>query len=128
VYNSNLDVYFMTMVDPLAAMYNNEMAFIAGDITLAEEANWYGISGSGSENYQYCACGATDNFHIAVTTEDDAGFSQLFGLGYFTYPDFESPPVMGGFYYDGNSAHTSAPAKDVEMDVGGNRIYLTCET
>jgi len=128
VYNSNLNIYFLTMVDPLASMYNNEMAFIPGDITTAEEASWYGISGSGSENYGYCAGDCTDNFFLALTTEDGYGLTQIFGLGYFTYPDFEAPPVMGGFYYDGNSVHTSAPAANVEMDVGGNRIYITCET
>ena len=129
VYNSNIGVYFMAMVDPLASMYNNEMAFIPGDITTAEgPEQWYGISGSGSENYGFCAGDCTDNFFLSVTTEDGYGFTQLFGLGYFTYPDFEAPPTMGGFYYDGNSVHQSAPASDVEMDVGGNRIYITCET
>ena len=127
VYSGTINQYFLSMVDPLAEMYNNEMAYIPGDITTAEEASWYGISGSGSENYNYCAAGITENFGIALTTEDGYGMEQLFGLGYFTYPDFESPPVMGGFYYDGNSVHESAPGAMLEIDVG-DRIYIVCET
>ena len=128
IYNAPNDLLFLTMVDPIAELYNNEMSFMQGDITTAEEASWYGISGGASENYQYNTCGCTDNFFIAATTEDGYGFEQLFGLGYFTYPDFESPPTMGGYYYDGNSVHQSAPATGLAMDVGGNRIYLVTET
>lgn len=127
VYSNTVDQYYLSMVDPLADMYNNEMAFIQGDITTAEEASWYGISGSGSENYNFCASATTGNFFLSLTTEDGYGMEQLFGLGYFTYPDFESPPTMGGFYYDGNSEHQSAPASDLEMDVG-DRIYAAFET
>jgi hypothetical protein len=35
---------------------------------------------------------------------------------------------MGGFYYDGNSEHASAPGAEVEMDSGSERVYITCET
>ena len=70
VYNSNVDQYFLTMVDPLAEMYNDEMAFIPGDITTAEEASWYGISGSGSTNYNFQAGATTENFFMSLTTED----------------------------------------------------------
>jgi hypothetical protein len=127
VYSSVVDQYYLSMVDPLADMYNNEMAFIPGDITTAEEASWYGISGSGSENYNFCASATTGNFFLSLTTEDGYGMEQLFGLWYGTYPDFESPPTMGGFYYDGNSEHNSAPATDLEMDAG-DRIYAATET
>jgi hypothetical protein len=34
---------------------------------------------------------------------------------------------MGGFYYDGNSVHSSAPSNQLEMDVG-DRVYIVCET
>jgi len=128
LYESSVDQYFLTMVDPYAELYNNEMAFIPGDITTAEEALWYGISGSGSENYNYCAGSNIGDWFCALTTEDGYDLIQLFGFGYFTYPDFESPPVMGGFYYDGNSEHQSAPAAEIEMDVGSERLYITCET
>jgi len=104
------------------------MVFIPGDITTAEEVNWYGISGSGASNYTYSASATTANFFLSLTTEDNYGLEKIFGLGYFTYPDFENPPVMGGFYYDGNSVHTSAPGIEIEMDVGSERIYIVCET
>jgi hypothetical protein len=128
LYESSIDQYFLTMVDPYAELYNDEMAFIPGDITTAEEAQWYGISGSGSENYNYCAGSNIGDWFCALTTEDGYDTIQLFGFGYFTYPDFESPPVMGGFYYDGQSEHQSAPAAQVEMDSGSERLFITCET
>jgi hypothetical protein len=128
LYESSVDQYFLTMVDPYAELYNNEMSFIPGDITTAEEASWYGISGSGSSGYYYCSGSNIGDWFMALTTEDGYGTTQLFGLGYFTYPDFESPPVMGGFYYDGNSEHQSAPGAELEMDVGSERVYIVCET
>jgi hypothetical protein len=127
LYNAPHDTFYLTMVDPYADMYNNEMAFIPGDIVNAEEASWYGISGSGSENYIYCVGGQTENFFMALTTEDGYDMIQTFGMGYFTYPDFEAPPVMGGFYYDGCSEHVSWPASELEMD-SADRMIIVCQT
>ena len=128
VYSSALDLLFFAQVDPYAELYNNEMGFIQGDISTAEDASWYGISGSGSSGYNFCNAFTTGNYFGSLTTEDGYGLEQLFGLGYFTYPDFESPPTMGGFYYDGNSEHESAPAAWTEMDTNANRIFIVCET
>ncbi|UCB57916.1 MAG: hypothetical protein JSV67_04715 [Thermoplasmatales archaeon] len=128
VYSSEIDKLYFSMIDPLAELYNNEMGFIDGDLSIAEEASWYGISGSGSENYNFCAATTTGNYFLSLTTEDGYGFEQLFGLFYTTYPDFESPPVMGGFYYDGNSEHDSAPGLWLEMDANANRVLAVCET
>jgi hypothetical protein len=127
VYVPGVDQFYYTAVDPVADMYNNLMFWIPGDIANAEDAAGYAISGSGSSNYLSAAAGATENWGIAATTEDGYDFIQLFGLGYFTYPDFESPPVMGGFYYDGNSEHNSAPAAQLEMASNSNRIFLVSE-
>ncbi len=126
-YVAGIDQFFFTAVDPVADMYNNLMFYIPGDITTAEEAAGYAISGSGSTNYNYAAAGATENWGIAVTTEDGYDMIQHFGLGYFTYPDFGNPPVMGGFYYDGNSEHDSQPAAKLEMQNNANRICLVSE-
>ena len=128
VYNSVNDLLFLSMIDPLASMYNNEMSFIIGDIENAEEASWYGISGGDSENYQYAAATSTDNFFLSLSTEDGYGYTQLLGLGYFTYPDFEHPEVMGGFYYDGGSEHESAPASNLEMSANANRLFAVMES
>jgi hypothetical protein len=127
LYNAPHDVFYLTMVDPYAEMYNNEMAFIPGDIANAEEASWYGISGGGAENYVYCVGGQTENFFMAITTEDGYSMIQTFGMGYFTYPDFESPPGMGGFYYDGCSEHVSWPASELQMD-SADRMIVVCQT
>jgi len=128
VYSNVIDQFYLAMIDPFAEMYNNEMAFIQGDIANAQEAPWYGISGQESSNYNFCAAATTGNFFLSLTTEDDYGIEQAFGLGYVTYPEFESPPVMGGFYYDGQSQHTSAPAAEVEMATNSNLVMIVCET
>lgn len=128
LYNSVQDVFFLTMLDPFAEAYNNEMSFIPGDIINAQEASWYGVSGQSSSDYYYCACANTDNFFLTLTTEDGYGFDNLFGLGYWTYPDFEHPAGMGGYYYDGQSEHVSAPAYELEIDSSGARILIVCET
>ncbi len=127
LYNGFEDLFCLSMLDPFAEMYNNELSFIPGDIANAAEASWYGISGSGSSDYYYCSIANTDHFYFALTTEDGYGIDNTFGLFYFTYPDFESPAGMGGFYYDGQSEHLSAPAYELEME-SGERIFITCET
>lgn len=126
LYNAPNDLLYLTMIDPNAEMYNNEMSFIPGDIVNAAEASWYGISGS--TGYFYCACACTNNFFLSLTTEDTYGLLQTLCLGYFTYPDFELPPVMGGWYFDGNSFFQSAPAAELEMDSNSNQIFIVCET
>jgi len=127
-YMAGSDQLWFTMVDPLFESWNNMMGFMQGDITTAEDASLYAVSGTGSENYFANAAVVTENYLVSVTTEDGYGFEQLFGLGYWTAPDFEHPEVMGGFYYDGNSEHASAPAAEIEMDTNSNRIFLVCET
>lgn len=127
LYNSFENLFCLSMLDPFAELYNNELSFIDGDILNAQEASWYGISGSGSSDYFYCSVANTNNFYFALTTEDGYGIDNTFGLLYFTYPDFESPAGMGGYYYDGQSEHLSAPAYELEMESGA-RIFITCET
>jgi len=126
VYNALNDLLYLTMIDPDAEIYNNEMGFIQGDIANASEASWYGVSGS--TGYFYGACACTNNFFLALSTEDTYGLLQTLCLGYFTYPDFEPPPVIGGFYYDGNSLFQSAPAAQLEMDSNANQLFSVFET
>jgi hypothetical protein len=128
IYNEHNDTLFLTMVDPYAESYNNEMSFIPGDIANAVNASWYGISGSGSANYYYNVAACSDNFYLSLTSEDSSGYENIFGLGYFTPPNFDYPPGMGGYYYDGNSLWTSMPVAEVEMGWNANRIFVICET
>jgi len=125
VYNAPNDLLYLTMIDPNAEVYNNEMSFIPGDIANAENASWYGTSGGFDYFYNACAC--TNNFFLSLTTVYTNEYSIL-GLAWFTYPDFEHPPVMGGFYYDGGSLHQSAPAAELEMDSNSNQLFIVCET
>jgi hypothetical protein len=125
VYNAPNDLLYLTITDPYAEMYNNEMSFIPGDIANAENASWYGISGGTGYFYNACAC--TNNFFLSLTTENASGLTVIFGIGYFTYPDFEHPPGMGGFYYDGQSLFPCAPVAELEMDSNLNRIFIVSE-
>jgi hypothetical protein len=125
VYNVPNDLLYLTMIDPEAEMYNNEMSFMSGDIAHAENASWYGISGG--IDYFYVAGICTNNFFLSWTTEDDSVVPFL-GLWWGTYPDFEFPPGIAGFYYDAGSLHQSSPAGELEMDSNVNQIFFVCET
>jgi len=126
LYNAPNDLLYLNMIDPNAELYNNEMSFIPGDIANAENASWYGISSGPS--YHECACACSNNFFISLATEDTYGLEKTLELGYYMYPDFENPPVMGGFYYDGNGFFQSAPATELEMDSNSNQISMVFET
>jgi hypothetical protein len=129
VYNAQNDLLYLTMIDPDAEMYNQEMGFIDGDITNATEGIWYGISGTGGMGYFYSACTCTKNFFLALTTIAYAYPSdQYLELLWCTYPDFTYPPGLGGFYYDGNSVFQSAPAAQLEMDSNTNQLFSVFET
>jgi hypothetical protein len=128
VYNAPNDLLYLTMIDPDAEAYNNEMAFIQGDIANATEALWYGVSGAGSEGYTYGGAACTNNIFLALAIMNCSGLTQNFLTFWCTYPDFESPPGMDHFDYDGQSVHRSAPAAEVEMDSNSNQIFIVCET
>jgi hypothetical protein len=127
VYNTPNDLLYLTMIDPNADVYNNEMSFIPGDIANANNASWSGTSGLMCYFYSACAC--TNNFFLALNTVMfNETLTQVFELGWYLYPDFKHPPVIGGFYYDGNSIFQSAPAAQLEMDSNANQIFIVCET
>ena len=125
-YNPNLDVFYYASFDPDAEIYNNVMGFISGDIINAEEMLMYAISVCG-DDYLETAVTTTENFFLSANIRDGHTLSQYLDIAYFTYPDFESPPVMSGFYPDFESIHKTSPASNIEMD-SGNRIYLVAES
>jgi hypothetical protein len=128
VYNGKNDTLYIAMIDPYAESYNNEMSFILGNIATAVNASWYGLSGTTSEGYYYCAAACTDNYYLGLTSENYPGYESILGLGYYTPPDFEHPPVMGGYYYDGNSLVNIWPVAEIEMGWNANRIFIVCES
>lgn len=128
VYNPLNDLLYVTMIDPNAEMYNNEMGFIQGDIVNATDALWYAISSAGSLGYFSNACTCTHNYFLSLVTWDVAGLNQTLGLSWFEYPNFTFPYGMGGFYYDGNSFFQSAPAAQLEMDSNANQLFSVFET
>jgi hypothetical protein len=128
IYNAPQDLLYFNMVDPNAEMYNNEMFLCPGDIATSTELNGYAISGTTSTGYLYCACSCTPDYFLTATTEDYPGFESIFGLGWFTSPDWAYPPALGGFYYDGQSMFPCAPVANIEMDFNANRVLMVFES
>jgi len=128
VYNAPNDLLFLAMVDPNADMYNNEVSFIPGDIATGGDASWSGMSFTGFVSYTYATATCTNNFFLALTTQDGSEQTQAFGLTFFTYPDFAQPVGMHGISYDGNSLFKSAPNAEIEMGTNANRIFIVAET
>jgi hypothetical protein len=128
IYNAPNDLLFLAIVDPQADMYNNEVSFIPGNIASGGDASWYGTSASGGEGYTYCAAACTNNFFLSLISENDAGYTEIFGLFWCTYPDFAAPEGLGGFYGDGQSVHQSSPVQEFEMSQNANRVFAVTET
>jgi len=128
VNNPHNDTLWFTMVDPFADQYNSHMAFLPGDITTATTASVYGVSGTGSSNYMYSAGICSANFYMSFATADYGNFVQTIEFGYWCYPDFAHPPVMGGFYYDGQSLYKTEPVAEPEMGSNANRFFSVFET
>jgi len=134
-YSSTIDSFYLTMVDPQAEQYNHEVALIAGDIANAEDAVWWGISGTTSEGYKEGAQMVLDRWLISIEIDD--GFAPRNpGLMYVTYSEdaetFQFPNEWesgwaAGFYYDGGSVLETSPAYYPEMSVGGDYMYMVME-
>jgi hypothetical protein len=115
-------------IDPNADQYNNEMYFIPGDIAAATATIGYAISGTTSSGYWDCAAACTNNFYLSCTTEDYGSSNQIFGLGWFCYSDFAYPASLGGFYYDGESLHSSHPNSQLEGTQSSSRVFFVSES
>jgi len=129
IYNPAQDQLWFAAVDPNAEMYNNEMYFIPGNIAAGGDALGYAISGTSSSGYLYCAVTHTNDYFQSITTEDYGGdLEQIYGLGWFMYPDFAYPAAIGGYYYDGNSLIRIAPVSELEADYNANRWFIVAES
>jgi hypothetical protein len=128
IFNALHDLLFLTMIDPNAEMYNNEMTFIPGDIANATDATQYGISGSTSEYYE-AVCAHTNDYFLSFTTQSYASINEhVFGLVWFAYPDYSHPPGLAGFYYDDNILLRTAPVAEIEADYNTNRWFVVAES
>jgi hypothetical protein len=125
VYNSKLDVFYYTSIDPDAEAYNNLMGFISGDIGNADEMIMYATSACGDDYIESTAT-TTENFFLSMNIRDGY-LNKYLEVFYVTYPDFKYPPGTGGVYPDFESVHKTSPASNIEMDTG-NRIYLVAES
>lgn len=127
-YNPNLDLLYTNMMDPNAESYNCEMYFIDGDIANVLNATGYAISGTSSSGYYYIAGCHTNNFFLQATTENYGDFESILGLGWFTYPNFDYPAGIGGFYYDGESLFQSSPVLSLDASQNDNRVFIVYES
>ncbi len=129
VYNAPNDLLFLGMVDPKANINYNNLCFISGDIANADSVLRYPI-GCGADGFVYNACACTNNFFLAVWTENShCIYPQYFKTYWCTYPDFDSPPnIMHNFNYDQNTVFRSAPAAELEMASNVNQLFIVCET
>lgn len=127
-YNPVNNQLFWTAVDPTADAYNLECAWIQSPITTAEEAIWFGVSGMGATEHYGACCGWVDKYAFTpyICDEPDYGLNQCPGLGYWDI-NFEHPPNMGGFYYDGGSILETTPALNIEADQGTYRLYMVMD-
>lgn len=134
-YCSVIDSFYMTMIDPQAEQYNQEVAVIPGDIADAEDAVWWGISGTTSEGYKEGTQMVLDRWLVSLEIDD--GFAPRNpGLLYVTYDTEEEAFLFpneyesgwaAGFYYDGGSILDTSPAYYPEMSVGGDYMYMVME-
>jgi hypothetical protein len=136
-YCEESDEFFLTMVDPLAEMYNQEFSWIKGDFSTAP---WTGVSGLGSIDYSAVALtivsGEGRSWLVGLEI-DDGHMERCPGLAYVWY-DAENNIVnwprdvnsawAAGFYYDAQSILKTAPAYHPEMATGSERMYMVMET
>ena len=99
------------------------IADISGD---PETWSNYPYSWLDSENYEYLAVGYVDVYFLIMNTDDSHGLTSCPALGYWG-PDFSDPPNIGGGYYDGQSILKTAPASNLDMATGLNRMYMVMQ-
>jgi len=128
-YNPFNDQFMIVEIDPIAEAYNLHMSWLDGDVANAEEIQIYGVSGTGAaDHYEASVCYAEDIMVTPYINDDpDYDLYNTLGIGYWDFPDFAHPPIIGGFYYDGQSVIQSAPASNVEAATGANRMFITVQ-
>ena len=125
VYNSNLNVFYYTSIDPDAGLYNNLMGFISGDIENTDDIVLFATSACG-DDYLENSAATTKNIFLSMDVRDGY-LNKYLDVFYVTYPNFEEPDGIAGVYPDFESVHKTSPASNIEMDTG-NRIYLVAES
>jgi hypothetical protein len=136
-YNPTTDEFFWHAIDQLATMYNEESAWIPGDIVNAESATWWGISGQDSTDYTDGAVTYIGQWFLGYALSDNYDIDDCPGIGYYWY-DAETETIYfpnevdagwaAGYYYDGQSVLATAPALKPELATGDNRVFMVMET
>ena len=131
-YNPAQDILWVNTVDPVAYDCPDIMFFISGDIAHATEALGYAmgwtLGWSSSTSCFEVACTHTNDYFLNFISIDYPGYKSMPGIGWFCYPDFSSPLMTGGFYFDGQSKIVIAPVREFEADYNTNRWFFVAES
>ena len=121
--------FMIVEVDPIAEAYNLHMSWLDGDVASAEEISIYGVSGVGAADHHEASVCYAEDIMVTPYLNDDPDYNlyNVPGLGYWDYPDFEHPPIIGGFYYDAQSQIATAPASNIESVTGANRMFTVMQ-
>jgi len=120
---------FYDSVDPIADIYNLKISKFPADLS-ATEIPIYQVSGSGATDHYTAAVTWVSDIIVTpyVCDEPDYDLWQCPGLGYWQGENFDHPPNIGGFYYDGQSILHTAPANYMEAATGSERMYMVMQT
>jgi hypothetical protein len=127
-YNPFNDQFMIVEVDPIAEAYNLHMSWLDGDIANAVEIPIYGVSGTGAADHHEASVCYAEGLMVTPYLNDDPAYNlyNVLGIGYWDYPDFAHPPIIGGFYYDAQT-FASAPGSNLEATTGANRMFVTVQ-
>jgi hypothetical protein len=127
-YNPFNDQFMIVNVDPIAEAYNLHMSWLDGDIANVEEFDIYGVSGSGAADHHEASVCYAEGVMVTPYINDDPAYNlyHVLGLGYWEYPDFAHPPIIGGFYYDAQT-FAAAPGSNLEATTGANRMFIALQ-
>ncbi|MCK5030107.1 MAG: exo-alpha-sialidase [Thermoplasmatales archaeon] len=127
-YNPFNDQFMIVNVDPIAEAYNLHMSWLDGDVANAEEIQVYGVSGTGAADHHETSVCYAEGVMVTPYLNDDPAYDlyNVLGLGYWEYPDFAHPPIIGGFYYDAQT-FAAAPGSNVEATTGTNRMFIALQ-
>jgi parallel beta-helix repeat protein len=131
------NTFFWGAVDPYASMYNYELAWIPGNIEDSPEILLFPISLSAASDYTASGLTFVGKWLVGLHIETIYNIIQTPCLFYLTYnqtlgnfplfPHDINQNWAGGFYYDGQSLLSTAPASHPELATGSTRMYMVMQ-
>ena len=128
-YCPDIDYFFYDSVDPVNESYNLKISRFPANLSVTN-IPVYQVSGSGATDHYSAAVTWVSDIIVTpyVCDEPDYSLWKCPGLGYWQGENFDHPPNIGGFYYDGQSVLHTAPADYMEAATGSERMYMVMQT